>query len=63
MPKKTFVPALALVLLPVAAVAQSKVACDRLGNGMQTTHVPFKPGEKKPDLKTAFQIESKSLNN
>jgi hypothetical protein len=27
--------------------------CDRLENGMQTTNVPLKPGEKMPDPKTA----------
>jgi len=27
--------------------------CDRLENGMQTTNVPLKPGETKPDPKTA----------
>ncbi len=27
--------------------------CDRLENGMQSTNVPLKPGEKKPDIKTA----------
>ena len=36
--------------------------CDRLENGMQTTNVPLKSGQKKPDPKTAFQIESESSN-
>jgi hypothetical protein len=27
--------------------------CDRLENGVQTTNVPLKPGEKKPDFRTA----------
>jgi hypothetical protein len=27
--------------------------CDRLENGVQTTNVPLKPGEKKPDIKNA----------
>jgi hypothetical protein len=27
--------------------------CERLENGVQTTHMPLKPGEKKPDYKTA----------